>query len=262
MDQYSRQFVCIVLTNKSLFIFLFIITSSTSFAATYTLYDGSEASTPDEQGMLVYNPLNVTPLTHSYSAVDQAAVYDTINPNMTYLGYYKNNITLNRNDGYSLDFTVKVNQETHTVNTRAGLSIVAMSGDSVGIILEFWEDTIAKYIFNGTGYEHGTVQDNTAVLFDTTAGFIHYTLNIKDNSFVLGAEGYSQSLFTGSLTSYNPSHWFSNPNIIAIGDITSTAAEANVSIRSLSVNTVPEPLTFVLLALSIFAVKLRLKKNL
>ena len=49
---------------------------------------------------------------------------------------------LDRTAGYSLDFDLQVNSESHSSNNRAGFSVILLSQDLLGIELGFWTDQI------------------------------------------------------------------------------------------------------------------------
>jgi hypothetical protein len=78
-------------------------------------------------------------------------------------GWFGNGLTtLDRTQGYSLRFDLRVIEESHS-SSRAGLSIIALSQDSVGLEVGFWEDKVWVQ-----GDDPLFVRAETAT-FDTTA---------------------------------------------------------------------------------------------
>lgn len=218
------------------------------------LYDGTLGGTPDTQ-LLEYAAINPSfpPMpaqaTQIYSPAIQATILDST-PEMDDMAGYGVTPTiapiLEANNGFKLNFTVRVTNETHTNNDRAGFSITLLSSEPanapLGIELGFWEDEV-------WAQEGGSVDLFThaeGVNYDTASGFVDYELAIIEDRYQLSADG--TIILSGPLRDY--SAWspplpglpdpYEEPNLIALSDnTTSAAAETWLAAVSIMTDTAP-----------------------
>jgi hypothetical protein len=206
------------------------------------LYDGALGTRPDQQSFM-YRAINgVNPLAGAQATqtlTDSATILDTTPQKNDLAGYALTNATsalpvLNRTHGYTISFTLQIEQETHTSNDRAGFSVIALSSDKKGIEVAFWKDQIwvqndgAAEPPNGTLFTHGE-----GVAFDTTR-LISYTLSIAGDSYSLASGG--ATILHGQVRDYtaweaplgapNP---YRTPNLLVLSD-DSTSSSARIKL--------------------------------
>jgi hypothetical protein len=213
-------------------------------AATETtvLYDGAlgdGTETPGDQGFTYLAlPALTTP-----SAAGGVTTLDTTANSGIYAGFVGANMpTLDRTAGYTVSFTARVAQETHTSNDRAGFSIIVLSSDAIGLELAFWENEIwAQHdVQTGGGYfQHGE-----GVFTDTTQRLTRYDLAVVSDTYTLwmsGTEVLSGSLrdYTGYEGTLDP---YETPNFLFLGDdTTSASAIFELSQVEITTNVTDEP---------------------
>ena len=138
---------------------------------------------------------------------------------------------LDRNLGFTLLFTVQLNDEAHNNDSRAGFSIIVLGSDTNGIELAFWTNTIFAQ-----GGPPNLFVHSEDVTFTPTGGFVDYALTLRGTNYVLRANG--TPILSGparDYTSFNgPINPYRIPNFIFFGDDT-TSASASVSVRRLEV---------------------------
>ena len=208
-------------------------------ASALTIYDGTSlpSQTPAQQGWLykgTSNPTAPTAITNT-----SGTILNTGNSS-NYSGYFKQSpITLNRNTGYSIKFSVKVNSESHSTNNRAGFSLIVIS-DSVagetqpyGIELGFWTDSIWA---QNVGFTRG---ENVAL--NTQSAVNNYNLYVQGLNYKLYVNGSNTPILQGTLRQYTgvtpPSGYpnpYTTPKLIFMGDNT-TSATGNVTISQVEV---------------------------
>ena len=158
--------------------------------------------------------------------------------NSTYAGWTSTANTpgfpsLDRAPGFQLDFTVQVENESHTKNNRAGFSTIILSEDAKGIELAFWENEIWAQNDDATGelFTHGE-----SATFSTTTGAINYQLIITNDSYTLNAN--DTPILSGPLRDYSKFEGFpdpyQSPNFLFLGDDT-TSAQARIRLSYVSV---------------------------
>jgi hypothetical protein len=242
-----------------------LLTANRSMAGVITLYDGTSGVTPDN-----YSPqwLNFgTANANIFSSnVGTQTVYtgytqlDSNAANSIYAGYSNYNVanpptsptsvitpttfvnpsfpTLDRNLGYNLTFTVRINSQTNDGTNgdyRAGFSIIALSSDKKGIEIGFRNDDIFSQnnsAFNSIGEQKTGVSNQ--LLNETT-----YNLNVLGENYTLTSGG--TTLLSGFLRDYTTASGFGSDvyrtsNFLFLGDNT-TSARANVDIRSIGITT-------------------------
>ncbi len=210
---------------------------------TLVLYDSDGRAIPAAPLM---NFTDFPPGAASPTYANGVTVVDTTtSDNNTYAGWISNGTTtpgfpiLDRSAGFQLDFTLRVESESHANNNRAGFSIIVLGEDARGIELAFWENEIwaqNDYITGGL-FEHG---EGTA--FATSAGLIDYQVIILDDTYTLTAN--TAPILTGSLRDYSKFEGFPDPyetpNFLFLGDDT-TSAQARIQLRFVSVTGTERP---------------------
>lgn len=219
-----------------------------------TLFDGN--GLPANQPWLAYaNSGGTTTQTGQTSGVrlvtDLAASAGY--SNYTPLGILKNGTfpSLNRTNGFELNFNVAVSSENHSTNDRAGFSITLLGSDRRGIELGFWRDQIWAQA-DSPLFTHGEI-----VNFDTSVQR-DYRLRVLENSYSLFSG--DDQLLTGSVRNYTAfgAPPYILPNFVFLGDNTSSAG-ADISLGAITLQSnlaaVPEPSSlFLLLATSTLVV--------
>ena len=204
---------------------------------TLVLYDAASGAIPANQWMnFIDFPPGAAPL-----AFDNAATTldTTAAGNETYAGWVSNGATtpgfpiLDDSKGFQVNFSIQVENESHTNDNRAGFSMIILGNDARGIELAFWENEV--WAQNGdttTGlFTHGE-----ATIFNTTTGLIDYQLMIVNDTYTLTANG--AAVLTGPLRDYSMFEGFPDPyqtpNFLFIGDNT-TSAQARLRLSYVSV---------------------------
>jgi PEP-CTERM motif len=173
-----------------------------------------------------------------------STLYDTSAINSLQGGFTRQDHVLNRAAGLSLGFTMQVTSETHDGTNgpnRAGVSVIAVTSDLMGIELGFWADRVwAQSGPSFTKAEEG--------LFNTTAALASYSLNIVGNNYQLLANG--NPVVSGLLRDYSSFGTpYNIPNFLFFGDNT-TSARGSFRTSQITLGSVaPEPTTLGLLAL-------------
>ena len=240
-----------------------ILLTSTSYAQ--SLYDGTANAgneTPDVQGwQYIADPIYGS--LASNTASGGRTYFYTIAAENTQAGYFSSNpflgashpalngVTLDRTAGFSLEFGLKVNLETHSSSDRAGFSVILLSHDLYGIELGFWQDEI----WAQSGLPNMFTHAESTGLFSTALD-TDYKLDISDMSYTLYAD--SNPILAGALRDY--SSWtspipgwgsfpYDTPDFIFLGDDTSSAS-SDVELTYISLQngtaSVPEPSTIIL----------------
>ena len=209
------------------------------------LYTGT--SVPGSQGWL--GPFFVLP------QLDPAGFVrlDTTTSSALQDGYARIEPLLRSDLGFRIDFTAKVEGETHGNNNRAGFSVIVTDQNKHGIELGFWTDHVWAQNFellNGTvpTFTHGT--DATFITTDMTDYSLtvvggHYRLTTGGTEVLAGDTVFYDA--PGLLNSDLP---YRTPNVLFFGDDTTSAA-AKFDLKSVSVITVPEPATLSFLGLGV-----------
>jgi hypothetical protein len=163
-------------------------------------------------------------------------------------GYARIEPLLSSTPGFQLDFTARLESETHDKNDRAGFSLIVTDQNKHGIELGFWGNEIwAQQL----GFTHGA-----SALFTTTQ-MTDYRLTMVGDSYALSAGG--NTLLSGNTIFYDAPGLFGGnfpyrtPNVLFFGDDT-TSASARFSLKSVSITAVPEPSAAFMLALLLGAI--------
>ena len=219
-------------------------------AASYTLYDGTLGTTPEDQGFfyLAYA------LQASQSVTTDGTILNTMPLTDDYAGYVNRPVQtpiLDRASGYTVNFTVQVLAEAHAgsdrngdgIDDRAGFSLTVLSSDSEGIEVGFWPDQI--WVHNDDTNDPNDLLTHAEGVTFTTTSLISYSLAILSNTYTLSTAG--SPILSGSLRNYsafapppfppglpNP---YTSTNFISLGD-NSGSARAQIKLMAVSVNAV------------------------
>ena len=139
---------------------------------TTILYDGELGGTPDTQGFdyLAF----ATSASQTYS--NGVTTLDTTAVRADQAGYFaKEHPSLDRQNGYSVQFTTQIAEENHASQHRAGFSLIVLSTDLQGIELGFWSNEI----WAQEGGSDALFTHAEGVNFDTTAALTEYELQIE-----------------------------------------------------------------------------------
>ncbi|MEE3371391.1 MAG: dockerin type I domain-containing protein [Planctomycetota bacterium] len=184
-----------------------------------TLYDADLGTTPDQQGWLyLTDPLMgasttqqmneaVVELDSTADRSEKAGYFATAHPDLG---------ALDRMAGFHLRFHMRLLAESHASMDRAGLSIIALSQDLVGIELGFWTDRVwAQDDAPLFVHAEEAVTDVTVdAVYDLYIDRDRYTL-LQDQQFLL----------TGPLRDYSAfGAPYDRANLVFVGDDTSSAA--------------------------------------
>jgi len=235
----------------------FVVCSCSEGAESIVLYDGSlneGIETPSAQGWLYI----ADPIFGSFASQNASGGVTTLNT-MTYAsimaGYFNQDpsglsgyihpamsgIVLDRQTGFSLDFSVKINSESHSYNDRAGFSFLVITADLMGIELGFWENEVWAQSDNPL-FTHAESANISAYLMN------EYTLEVLNGAYSLYVDNVLA--LTGDLRNY--SSWvnpldgghkpYDIPNFLFFGDNTSSAkSSVSISKIEMNINSVPEP---------------------
>jgi len=247
-----------------------LLTPNQSMAGVITLYDGASNVTPNQYNVpsqwLNFGSLNGGTQTVSGGLTN----LDTSSSNAAYAGYSNYNIanppvssslitpttlvnpsfpSLDRNAGYNLSFTVRINSQANNGTNgayRAGFSVIALSSDKQGIEIGFRTDDIFAQVnssFNSISPAEQKTGINSLLSNLTT-----YNLNISGNNYTLTSN--ATTLLSGLLRDYTTATGFGSdvyrtPNFVFLGDDT-TSAQANIDLKSvtLTTNTAAVPYEF------------------
>ncbi len=227
-------------------------TSATLLSGSTALFDGSLGSAPNAQGWLQFgtapSPLNIgvsqTVVGNATRLVTTGAVpagYSNYHGALTNL-LNPTFPTLDRAAGFSLNFDVKINSESHSNNNnRAGFSVIVVTSDNTKAIeLGFWANEI--WAQNDGTAPSGLFSKGEGVTYTTTTQ-TSYDLQIKGDTYTLLAGG--TTILTGKLRNYTafdhvgaglPYDPYERTNFVFLGDNTSEG-QANVDIARIDLKT-------------------------
>jgi len=200
-------------------------------ASAQTLYEGALNRLPSQEGW-VYGAYpggavqtlgaDAVRLDTSIAAEEQAG-YARTTP-----------IALDREAGFTILFTVRVERESHGSADRAGFSVIVLGHDQRGIELGFWTNAV----FAQADLPLFTHAEEA--LCDTASAFVDYALTLGRDRYELRAGG--QRLLEGPVRDYTAFSGSPSPyetlDFVFLGDDTTSACGV-VSIRRVVV--VPAP---------------------
>ena len=203
---------------------------------TLILYDASSGRIPDTSLMSFADfPFgNILPV---YS--ENVTIMDTtILGNESFAGWVSSTATtlgfpiLDRAAGVQVNFTMQVESEMHTRDTRSGFSVIVLDKDKQGIELSFGENEIWAKSDDSTG---GLFTRGEDVAFATT-GMTEYQVTLIGDTYTLTAN--AQPLLSGPIRDYSAFDGFPDPyetaNFLFLGDNT-TSAQARIRLQFVSV---------------------------
>lgn len=196
-------------------------------ASAATLYDGPLGTSPAAQGWTLFGLGSYT------ESVEGGGVLLTTQSS-TSAGYSRvSPVTLDRDAGYRYSFDVALDSESHSSADRAGLSLIAIGDDLLGLEIAFWTNQV--WVQNA-GFTHGE-----GAAFNTAAR-THYDLTVSGSGYVLTAGG--APLLAGLLRDYSARGLvYTVPNFLFVGDDT-TSAGAAARFYQASLIALPEPGTW------------------
>jgi hypothetical protein len=211
--------------------------SSSAATKTLILYDAASGTIPGAP-LMNFTDFPVGAAQPTFS--NGATVMDTtVSGNDTYAGWISSGATipgfpaLDRTAGFQVNFTLQVENESHTNNNRAGFSIIILSEDAKGIELAFWQNEIWVQSDDNTG---GLFRHGEGIAFATTTGLMDYQVTIADDTYTLTAN--TRPILTGPVRDYSKFDGFPDPyqtpNFLFLGDDT-TSSQARVKLQFLSV---------------------------
>jgi hypothetical protein len=249
----------------AVFAFLALLSLGLPSRAAMVLYDGSQNTTPNQQGWIyLTQPIvgasatqaasgGVTTLNTTAATSDQAGYFSRI-PG---LGAHPSVPTLDRATGFTLGFDIRLPSESHagsdrngdTIDDRAGFSVIALGQDLRGIELGFWTDEVWAQADGTPLFTHAE-----GAAFDTAAMMTHYDLVIFGDQYSLYAGG--TPLLSGALRNYAAfGAPYTIPSFFFLGDDTGSAqAQVEIARIELTLSPVPEPSGFVLAGIGGLAV--------
>ena len=221
-------------------------------AETVVLYDSQEGTALDQQGWAyVTRPLLVAKAQRSFS--EGSTRLDTTPLMSEWAGFlsrvpvgsirfsHPRMPELDREAGFTLRFQVRVAEERHTSNDRAGFAVVVVSNDLQAVELGFWTDEVwAQSGPNRRNPGEPLFTRTVELTRIDTAEMALYELRVSGDSYSLQSKG--RELLGGPLRDYS-AHWhpvYSQTNTIFLGDNTSRAS-AVVEIARVEVATDTAP---------------------
>lgn len=211
-----------------------VLATTPAMAQGITLYDGAQGGTPDSQSMVFQG------IGGSQSAANGRTTLDTSLNKGFQAGYSpKPGVvpSLDRANGFRLQFTIQLISENHSssdkngdgIDDRAGFSVIALASDRSGIELGFWPDRIWAQA-DGTGSAGPLFTQAEGALLDTTITRT-YDLEVYGTTYTLRSG--NTIVLSGPLRDYSSSGApYTLPNFIFLGDDTTSAA-AVVQIHSI-----------------------------
>ena len=200
------------------------------------LYDASSGKIPDSSLMSFADfPFgNISPV---YD--ENATIMDTtISGNESFAGWVSSAATtlgfpiLDRSAGVQMIFTVQVESEAHTRDTRSGFSVILLDKDKQGIELSFGENEIWAKSDANTG---GLFARGESVPFGTIT-MTAYQVALIGDTYTLTAN--AQPLLSGPIRDYSAFEGFPDPyetaNFLFLGDDT-TSAQARIRLQFVSI---------------------------
>lgn len=254
-----------------------LLTANHSMAGVITLYDGALGGTPDQNNpqWLQFN----SPIGGTQSASGGVTTLNSSADNNIYAGYSNYSLSgtpvnvsfpsLDRNAGYNLSFTVRINSQVNDGTNgpfRAGFSIIALSSDNQGIEIGFRNSDI----FSQNNSAFNSIGEQATGVSSLLSSLTTYNLNVSGDNYMLTSG--STTLLSGLLRDYTTATGFGSDvyrtsNFLFLGDNT-TSARANIDLASASLTTntaaVPyefSPTTGILALIAGGAVKHWLKKK-
>lgn len=242
-----------------------LLTPNRSMAGVITLYDGTSGVTPDQYNppsqwlkFGTLNPVTGTPI-GTQSVSSGLTNLDTSSSNNIYGGYSNYNVaipaapsyitpttlvnssfpSLDRNAGYDLSFTVKINSQFNDGTNgpyRAGFSIIVLSSDKQGIEIGFRTTDIFSQV--NSSFNSISPAEQITGVSSLLSSLTTYNLNVSGNNYTL--TNGATTLLSGLLRDYTAatgvgSDVYRTPNFVFLGDDT-TSARAKIDLKSITLS--------------------------
>ncbi len=217
-------------------------------ADTVVLYDPERGTTPDRQGWAyITRPVLVAKAQRSFS--EGLTRLDTTPVKGEWAGFFSRvdlgrvNLShprmpkLDRHTGYTVRFRLRVAEEHHTGNDRAGFSVLVVGDDLRAVELGFWTDAIwAQSGPNPRNPDEPLFTHTVETSRVDTTELTRYELRVLGDSYFLFSG--ARRLLSGPLRDYSRHGHpvYRQANTIFLGDNTSRAA-AVVEIGRVKVRT-------------------------
>ncbi len=128
--------------------------------------------------------------------------------------------------GPRVSFDVRLRQESHANSDRAGLSVIVLADDKLGVEISFWPDRV--WIQNDSPlFTHGEeAWLDTGAAGSGVGGLRHYDLFFRATGYELRVDGATvlsgiRRDYTAFSGSFNP---YVIPNVLWVGDDTKSAS--------------------------------------
>ncbi|MFO7538615.1 MAG: hypothetical protein R6X32_11225 [Chloroflexota bacterium] len=209
----------------------------------HILYDSSLGNLPNAQGFFYLTNPFTPQATQIYS--DGVTILNTLPEQQEQAGYFARPQAvplLQRSHGFTVTFTIQLDEEDHDPDNRAGFSVIVLSDDLRGIELGFWEDQIWAQE-GGQPPDLFTRAEGAA--FDTTAALTAYHLTIFSDTYTLVAN--QTFILSGPVRDYTAFEGqpdpYETPNLVFLGDNTSSArAQVRLAYMAITIPvTDPDP---------------------
>jgi hypothetical protein len=236
---------------------------SSAARAEVVLFDGGLGTTPSAQGW----PFFADPVgSHSVTQTAGAGftTLNTVGPITDRGGYFSrdpvlgifvhpNMPVLNRQAGYSINFSLRMAAETHVTGPggddngdgladRAGFSVITIASDQRGLEVSFWEDSIWVQNDDAGGPSQLFTQAENAPL-NTTSAMRDYRLEILNDRYRIAAAPGIRRPLAGRVRDYrnfggNPDP-YEIPSFLFFGDNT-TRGESISQLARMAVSEIPQ----------------------
>ncbi len=221
-------------------------------ADTVVLYDPELGTTPDRQGWAyVTRPMLVAKAQRSFAEglthLDTTPVMGEWAGFLSRVNVGRVNLLhprmpeLDRHTGYTVRFRVRVAEEKHTGNDRAGFSVIVVGDDLWAVELGFWTDAIwAQSGPHPRNPDEGLFTHTVETRRIDTTELTRYELRIFADSYSLFSG--ERQVLSGPLRDYSRHGHpvYRQANTIFLGDNTSRGA-AVVELGRVKVRTEPAP---------------------
>jgi len=222
----------------------FMLFPNFSSATVLTLYDDTQTNLPNNQQWLSYFATGSVTTT---ATADGVNMQTDNNAKAGFSNYpalpfgFKNPAfpALDSNTGFTLSFSMQLNNEQHISNYRSGFNVILLDKNSQGVELGFWQDSI----WSQSDSPLFQAKDEQ-VSFNTSNLLISYNLTLFDNNFFLAQD--DNLLLTGDLKDYSAfsggplgSIPYSLSSYLFLGD-NSSSALADVTLGRITLSDTPQ----------------------